>query len=478
MEIIKTKDRTFIEEFEEVNTATKAKWKYSFLKNYPDNSKEEQLKILTKLEQGLPLFSGKSFADQVHFQFAEKVPIQRWFPYREGYSIELVKKFIKELKINGNVFDPFVGSGTTLLASRMNGLNSFGIDVNPISVFIARVENERYKSKDIIRLEEEISELANLKKFEENSTTNFPLADKVFNKEILQALLQFKQYINSINHKKVKDIFFLTWLSVIESVSNIKKEGNGIKYKNRKRTRNGYINIEKEKWEEDNFPTDKHDYVKTKIINHLSTILFDLKLNYGSCNNKPSIYQGSCLDFDNFFQDELELTFFSPPYCNCFDYFEIHKVELWLGGFISEKDELRKLRNTGFRSNTNALKNRSVAYNNEFVERLIVLFNSKKLWNKNIPNVVRGYFDDMHLLLSRLYKQTLKKGFVGVVVGNSAYSGVIIPTDILIAEIAREIGFDVKGIIVTRHLTTSSQQKRQLDHLKHYLRESIVLLQK
>jgi hypothetical protein len=84
----------------------------------------------------------------------------------------------------------------------------------------------------------------------------------------------------------------------------------------------------------------------------------------------------------------------------------------------------------------------------------------------------------MNSLLRKIYKQTSKKGFVGIVVGNSAYSGVIIPTDILIAEIAKEVGFKVKGVILTRHLTTSSQQKRKLEYLKNYLRESIVLIEK
>ena len=136
------------------------------------------------------------------------------------------------------------------------------------------------------------------------------------------------------------------------------------------------------------------------------------------------------------------------------------------------------LRNTGFRSNTNSLNHKPIKYQNEFLEKLINLFDSKKLWNIKIPNVVRGYFDDTFTLLSKLYNQTEKQGYVGIVVGNSAYSGVIIPTDILIAEIAKEIGFRVKRVFVTRHLTTSSQQKQELEYLKNYLRESIVLLEK
>ena len=124
------------------------------------------------------------------------------------------------------------------------------------------------------------------------------------------------------------------------------------------------------------------------------------------------------------------------------------------------------------------MNHKPIVYKNEHLENLISLFDSDKLWNNRIPSVVRGYFDDTHTLLNKLYQQTTKDGYVGIVVGNSAYSGVIIPSDILIADIAKEIGFKVKNIFVTRHLTSSSQQKKELEILKNYLRESIVLLQK
>ncbi|MDO9529213.1 MAG: hypothetical protein Q7J27_08635, partial [Syntrophales bacterium] len=44
------------------------------------NKQIEQIRIFDKLESALPFFNGESFADQVHFQFAPKTPIQRWFP--------------------------------------------------------------------------------------------------------------------------------------------------------------------------------------------------------------------------------------------------------------------------------------------------------------------------------------------------------------------------------------------------------------
>lgn len=438
----------------------------------------EQFEIFKLLEKNAPFLYAGSFSNQVHFQNAYQTPVQRWFPYREGYSTRLVNAFIKELKITSNVFDPFSGSGTTLLASRHNNLNSFGIDVNPISVLVAKVENENYSYSDIENFNSEFEKLNSISRANEVFQTSFALADKVFNSEILQSLLQLKFHIKKIENEKTQNAFFVAWLAIIENVSNIKKEGNGIKYKNRKRTQNGYINIDKEVWEKQVFPYDKFSFVKTKLLNHLEIIAEDLKSNYGICEKQPQIFKGSCLEFDKFFSDEIQFTFFSPPYCNCFDYFEIHKVDLWLGDFVTEKEEFRLLRNTSFRSNTNSLNHKPIIYRNENLENLISLFNSDKLWNTRIPNVVRGYFDDTHTLLKKLYNQTVEGGYVGVVIGNSAYSGVIIPSDVLVAEIAKEIGFKVKNIFVTRHLTTSSQQKQELEILKNYLRESIVLLEK
>lgn len=438
----------------------------------------EQLDIFDKLEGNIHFVNASLLSNQVHFQNAYKTPIQRWFPYREGYSTKLVNAFINELKITGNVFDPFSGSGTTLLVSRHNNLNSFGIDVNPISILVSKVENENYAKNDVQNLMMAIENLKSIQKSNEVFHTSFELANKVFNTEILQSLLQFKLHIKEIENKKIRDIFFVAWLSIIENVSNIKKEGNGIKYKNRKRTANGYVNIDKEVWEKQTFPDNKFAFVKEKLVDKLEVILFDIKEFYGNNEMQPSIFKGSCLEFDKFFSDEIQFTFFSPPYCNCFDYFEIHKVDLWLGDFVNNKEDFKTLRNTGFRSNTNSLKHKPISYKNENLEKLITLFDSNKLWNTRIPTVVRGYFDDMHTLLNKLYQQTQKGGSVGIVVGNSAYSGVIIPTDSIISDIAREIGFNVEKVFVTRHLTTSSQQKQELEALKSYLRESIILLQK
>ncbi|GAB4477910.1 MAG: hypothetical protein OHK0057_28230 [Thermoflexibacter sp.] len=95
---------------------------------------QSQKQIINKLQNKFNISNTPKFQNLVHFQGANKTPIPLWFPYREGYATQLVNTFLKELDIKNNVLDPFCGSGTTLLASRHNNIQSFGIYINPISV--------------------------------------------------------------------------------------------------------------------------------------------------------------------------------------------------------------------------------------------------------------------------------------------------------------------------------------------------------
>lgn len=65
-----------------------------------------------------------------------------------------------------------------------------------------------------------------------------------------------------------------------------------------------------------------------------------------------------------------------------------------------------------------------------------------------------------------------------IVIGNSAYGGVIVPTDAILAVIAERVGFRVEKLAVARSLTTSSQQRHHLNGRDEFLRESILILSK
>lgn len=437
----------------------------------------EDTEFLKGLEEKYKISKKTEYESHVNFQEAINQPYQRWYPYREGYSYLLIDKIISDNNIKGNLLDPFVGSGSSLLAGRKNGLRTFGIDVNPLSAFISNVENRIYSDQNITDIEEIQKQFLTEEQDKKYRKTNFDLATKYFNHDILQSLLQFKENIQSIEDNYVRDIFYLSWLSILESVSNVKKEGNGLKYRNRKRNKKGYINIPIEEWEKEKFPENKFEYIKSELLSKIYDILFDLR-NYPIEAAEPKIYVGDSIDITHDFDDVFQLTIFSPPYVNFFDYFEIHKIELWMGDFVDSRTEFSNLKKTGFRSTSSALGYKEISYKNKSVEHLVSLISEKKLWSNKIPEVIEGYFDDMQALLINIFNKTEQNGYVCIIVGNSAYGGILVPTDLLIAEIAENIGFSVEEIIEIRHLTTSPQQRTKLNDVLEHMRESIIVLKK
>ena len=88
------------------------------------------------------------------------------------------------------------------------------------------------------------------------------------------------------------------------------------------------------------------------------------------------------------------------------------------------------------------------------------------------------YFIDMQNVIQELFSKQKNNSFVTIVIGNSAYGGIPVATDLILTEIATNCGFKVKEIIVARKNETSSQQYSKIGGLIKYIRESIIILEK
>jgi len=96
-------------------------------------------------------------------------------------------------------------------------------------------------------------------------------------------------------------------------------------------------------------------------------------------------------------------------------------------------------------------------------------------WRMGVPELLRGYFEDMRITLKHC-KTLLANGNCFIVVGNSAFAGVIIPADVILANLGLECGFKKAEILVARHLTVAPQQRNLLSGLQDNMRESVVVL--
>ena len=192
-----------------------------------------------------------------------------------------------------------------------------------------------------------------------------------------------------------------------------------------------------------------------------------------------TIYNETCLHMAKQIKPEsVEGIIFSPPYANCFDYTEIYKLELWFGNFVSEYADLKELRNASLHSHLNGDLNIEVKAKSETLTKLLIELQEKELWDKKIPKMLQLYYDDMFKVLDESYASLVDQGFCCIVVGNSAYGGIVFPADLILAEYAEKIGFKVDKIEVDRYIITSSQQYEMTKETGKYLRESVVCLVK
>ena len=214
-------------------------------------------------------------------------------------------------------------------------------------------------------------------------------------------------------------------------------------------------------------------------LDKASEMLSDIRMSNEDKENK--IILGSMITEEAFNKVKdmpIGLCVFSPPYANCFDYCEVYKLEFWIGGFVKSYDDFERFRSIALRSHVNSKFSHEFSNSNKDVDTIASLISSFNIWNKNIPDMIRGYFDDMESMIKNLSKILVNKAKCYIVVANSGYKGILVPTDLLLAEIAEKYGYKVCNIYHARKIRSSSQQMHILNtNYNNLMRESVIELQ-
>lgn len=439
-------------EIEVINSDNDIDAKYKFLERQISDL-QNQFRIVDKYEYG----------KLVNYSQNHQEPYHGWFKYKEGYAADLVKNILTyfEYKKGDRVLDPFCGSGTTLLESKILGLSSAGFDVNPVSAFIAESKLCNYSKDDLLKIKKIIENFHIDNGYDKDNIPKLSILDKIFKEQQLKDILSLREFIQKYKGENIYFILKVAYLSIIESVSNMKKDGNGIKYlknPNPEDVTNAFI------------------YKVKAIVNDIENNINTIDINQNHCVINDSFL--NVLKYDKFEKNSFNHIIFSPPYANCFDYCAVYKMELWMGDFVEDYKDFKVLRKKAIRSHVNGSVDPNIVNEHPMINWISDELKKFDLWDKKIPTMLKGYFDDMAEVLKLCYQLLDEEGNCAIVVANSSYKGFVVPTDLILAEIASQIGFEVREIQVCRPLRTSSQQANMSDELKQYLRESNIILKK
>ncbi|TFC87150.1 SAM-dependent methyltransferase [Cryobacterium sp. TmT2-59] len=432
--------------------------------------------LLERIDAGQTLSFRPELSAMVHWRGNQDLPIHRWYKYREGYSPAL----IDALQLGARILDPFAGSGSIMVGAAELGLRSTGIDVNPLATFVTSVKLTPLDSDQL----NQASGFADLMLSISSVSEAWPqpaltISENMFEPDINLVMMQIRARIEEFADDTVfYNFLLLAWIAVLETVGSYFKEGNGIKYRKKKRAKNSYEDHVDGEWQLKRFGRDQRSFAISTYVNHLRMMVDDGRACWGAQEwEQQQVLTGSANQImPTLAEESFDSVVFSPPYANRFDYFESLKVELWYGGFVKSYEDLNTLRKSSMRSHLGADLKQVTAVIPDLEDLIESMDADSYAVKMRVPALLRGYFDDIRSVLSESKRVTVKGGRTYVVVGNSAYAGVIIPTDSLVAQVGRDIGFANAKVHVVRSLTVAPQQRAKLNGLENFMRESVVEL--
>ncbi len=423
----------------------------------------------------IPIYDLTQFYSEfVPFTVNSVYPIHRWYRFKEGYSRDLVHLILGSLGIPINsCLDPFGGIGTTALACQEVGIRCYSIEVNPFLYHVARAKLvTEYTVKNF---DEALAEVRNILarckdcRFEEpvmsTITENAGKEKWLFHRPVLQAILALRQSFQEIA-SCYSDLLLVVLASILAEVGNTDKDGKCVRYKKgwreKKLSREGAYDL---------------FFKRAELFREDIEVIERCKWQIPS--NADLCAEGSALNrLKQLSLNSVDAVITSPPYLNSFDYTDVYMPELWALGFVKDYAEVRRLRAATFRSHVQVRWQIDDDHLDDLLKSLVaeVVEGQLALWNEVIPDMIRGYFLDMHEVLTELRRILRPGGKLCIIVGTSSYYKVVIPTDVLIAKLAVELGFEFEEMRVVRKFKRSTKQTTDEGKALPPLRESILIL--
>ena len=153
---------------------------------------------------------------------------------------------------------------------------------------------------------------------------------------------------------------------------------------------------------------------------------------------------------------------FSPPYPNRYDYSAIYQLELALGRFVPDAAGLRRVRKQLLRSHLEAPPRGEYTVQLPALREFLSAVNGSRAKGDQAGRVLRmvaGFFEDMADVVSQVAVAMRPGASAAVVIATQTYFGQHLPTDLLLAELGRGAGLEVRALWVVRSKGIASQQR-------------------
>jgi hypothetical protein len=367
-----------------------------------------------------------------------RLPVHRWFRFSAGYSALWARDLIAEHAqhvAEAYVLDPFVGSGTTLIAADEAGVRSHGFEAQPIVHRVCRAKlSWNVKVKAFLDAAHEVVQRAKRVRTEEEPND---LVLRCFSPRATGELFHLRRAMQDFDTERpLDDLLWLCFVSIVRRCSHV---GTAPWQ---------YVLPSRQKAVIPDSPIEE-------FSNQAATMAEDMRTMQRKAKKRSNVElldarQGSTSRFRDF---SLVLT--SPPYANNYDYADATRVELSVLGLIDDWGGLKEYRKNLIPSCTQHVSSMGVPLERLLDDPLLQPIQTEidevchtltkvkesKGGKKQYDQMVAAYFAGMAGHWGELSKILRPGAELCYVVGDSAPYGVYVPTDKWLASVAEPFGF-------------------------------------
>lgn len=397
--------------------------------------------------------------------------VHDWYRFVLSFPPHLVRQYLQRLDlIPGHcVLDPFAGTGTTLVECQLQGIASVGLEANPMAQFACQTKLDWSPNSDRLKQQSEAiarQARADLTWFPGDSLRHsLPEASEkvllrncISPKPLHKALWLLEQIQQAGNTDLQAHQQLALVRAVVASASNLRFAPEASVVRSRE---------------------------DAPVIDLWLETIAAMATDLQSLPNPPAapavVYRADARQPQTvLLPASIDGVITSPPYPNEKDYTRNTRLESVLLGFIRNREDLRRVKQSLIRSNSRNIytadtDDRAIADHPQILA-LAATIDQRRAdlghtsgFSRLYSKVVKQYFGGMARHLRSLRPLLRPNARLAYVVGDQAsYFGVLIPTGALLADLACSLGYEVIDIELFRTRRAASTNQ--------HLREEVVLL--
>ena len=374
----------------------------------------------------------------------------------------LLETYSKE---SDTICDIFCGSGTALVESKLLGRNGYGIELNPLAVFLAKAKTTSINPKKLTV--EYLHVLRRIEKIKDNEIErpNFKNLVFWFKDKVIIKLGKLKKAIREIKDKAVQNFLMAAFSESVRYSSNTKTSEFKL------------VRIKSEKLEKHN-PDVFGIFRKNaeKNIAGMADFYKDAKKN-----SWTKIILGDSSKDNGIKANSIDCIITSPPYGDSrttVAYGQFSRLSAqWIDLFDDPNDasgvDNELLGGRAVKTLTHALPS----------DYLSESLNKIAKQDETRAKDVLSFYIGLNECLKQAHKILKPKKYFCLVIGNRLVKQVRIPTDFIIAELGEKIGFTCEDIVVRnipgKRMPIKNSPTNIVGALEETMnKESIVILRK